>query len=366
MSHEDLLAYLRRTETRILTFLEASDVQRFFAPEDIRDSVLSYLLRPAKRLRPGVLLLACGSLGGESRERLAVPAAAGIELFHTWTLVHDDLIDNDDRRRGQPTVHVAAASSSAERLGLPHHRAAEYGRDVAILAGDVQHGWSVVSFIDCALQMDIEPGLVLHLVRFLQSYVLGNLICGELLDVQYGMRTGQDWSDIDEDAILRMQELKTGVLYEFAAMAGAMLGKNTADSQDRQVHSLRLFARNCGIAFQLQDDVLGVVGDERTLGKPVGSDIREGKKTVIVYEALRNADARQRKLILRTLGDRDASDGDVNSVVALFQVLGGTDRARRLAEDYIAQALPHLDVIPASTHRDLLRAWADLMLAREF
>lgn len=366
MQYNDLFDFLRDVEQRILAYLESSDVRKNFNPQDLSDSVLSYVLRPAKRLRPSVLLMAAGALGGSDRERLAIPAAAGIELFHTWTLIHDDVIDNDKLRRGGPTVHEAMSNIARSRYGLSDQLAWEYGRDVAILSGDVQHGWAISTFSRCGLQGEVDSTLILRLVDYLQSYVLGNLMFGCMLDVQYGMREFSELQGVDEDQIIRMLWLKTGLLFEFAGMAGAVIGQNTADLEDPKVRAITQFASKCGTAFQLQDDILGIVGNEESLGKPVGSDIREGKKTVIVCESLKRADDSQRKRILATLGNRHATPEDVREVAQLFGELNGIQRTRDLAAGYIGDALPHLDALPDTQYKHLLLLWANYMLDRGF
>jgi len=364
--YEELLEYLASTDRRIISVIKSSEASEFFNPEDISRSVFSYIDRPAKRLRPAVLLMASGALGGQEREHAALPAAAGVEVFHTWTLVHDDLIDNDAQRRGGPTVHEAIRAGFHARCDLRADRAAEYGRDVAILAGDMQHGWSIALIADCALQYGVDPALVLKIIKHLQSSVLGNLICGEVLDVRFGMQDLAEQTDIDEAQIVKMLWLKTGVLYEFAGMAGALIGKNTSDFDDPDVRAIARFASACGTAFQLQDDILGVLGDEDSLGKPVGSDIREGKKTVIVHESLKNAQHSQRETILATLGNRSAPPENVQAVTHLFRELGGIARTKSLAARYLQEAIPNLDGIPDSRYKRLLLLWAQFMLDRQF
>jgi geranylgeranyl diphosphate synthase type I len=357
--------YLRTTEKKILEYIHNHEMKYYFRPEDMSESILSYITRPAKRLRPSVLLMACGSLGGEEREVLAIPAAVGVELFHTWTLVHDDLIDNDNLRRGQSTVHVAMSEKSKKTLGLDDRLSKEYGRDISVLTGDMQHGWSTALFVDCALNNHVDPVLILKIIKYLQSYVLGNLVYGEVLDVQYGIRNWTDLPSVEEDQLVNILWLKTGVLYEFSGLAGAMIGKNTPDFEDEQVQSLKKFCSNCGIAFQLQDDVLGIVGDEKQLGKPVGSDIREGKKTVIVYESLKNANDTEKKEILSILGKKSASKEDIEKITYLFHKLGGIERTNALAKIYIEKALPYLNVIDDSKYKELLIHWADFMINRK-
>jgi geranylgeranyl diphosphate synthase type I len=306
--------------------------------------------------------MACGSVGGAIEK--AVPAAAALELFHTWTLVHDDIIDNDATRRGGPTVHEAMAKRYSTLVGLDASRAREYGRDLAILAGDLQHGWAITLLLECFFAHHVEAETILALVRQLDGEVLANVMEGEVLDVQYAMMSGESWQTLSEAEIVRMLWLKTGAVYSFAGLAGAMIGREVSDPADGHAAALAEFASKCGLAFQLQDDVLGIVGDRAVTGKPVGSDIREGKKTVIVLEALKHADAAQRAQILAILGSREASDAEVERVTRLLRDLGGIDRARVLARGYVDEALPHLDVLPPSDYKRLLEAWAGFVIAR--
>jgi len=366
MQYDELFQYLSKIEKRIHSVLKSSHMRTYFKPEDILESVFSYIDRPAKRLRPCVLMMAAGALGGPDREELALPAAVGVELFHTWTLVHDDLIDKDTLRRGGPTVHEAMCTAARIKQSLPAELATEYGWDVAILTGDMQHGWAITSFVDCALESGIDCTLILKLIKHLQSYVLGNLICGEVLDVRYGMHNLTELKDIDESKIVEMLWLKTGVLYEFAGMAGALIGKNTCDFEDDEVQAITQFSSKCGIAFQLQDDILGILGDEASLGKPIGSDIREGKKTVIGYEALKNANESQKKMILSILGNHLATNEQVREVGELFYKLNGIGRTRDLAAKYISDAIPYLNEISDSYYKRLLMLWANYMLDRKF
>jgi geranylgeranyl diphosphate synthase type I len=356
----DFFGELRRREQWVAHCLSDPRFRAWFRPEHLERAVYLYVDRPGKRLRPAVLLFACGAVGGD--EQAAIPAAAGIELFHTWTLVHDDVIDRDAKRRGGPTVHEHGRQVAVDELGLDPHQAIEYGNDLAILAGDVQQGWSVCLFSELAAR-GVSADVVLSLITRLESYVVNELIRGELLDVQFASMA---IDQVNRDAILEMLRLKTGVLYEFAAMAGAMIGLGTPDVEHPIVRSIGRFASHCGTAFQLQDDILGLIGDERSLGKRVGSDIREGKATLIACHAFDQANDTQRDLLTRVLGDRDASEHDVAQATRLLQDLGGVEYAVALAKEHVAQAIPCLDDMEPSAGKDLLLAWADYMVERTF
>ena len=357
----DLLEELGKRERWVNEYFRQPRFREWFRPQDLRDAVFAYLERPAKRLRPAVLLWSCGAVGGD--EQSVMPAAAGVEMFHTWTLVHDDLIDNDDLRRGGPTVHKLAAAFASDKLGYDKRKSAEYGRDLAVLTGDSQHAWMISLFCECALQAGIDPKVLVDIIYYLESHVVNTLIEGETLDVQYAHTPIEKLSPED---IVHMLWMKTGVLYEFAARAGAMLGLDSSDDSDPRVAALSRFASRCGTAFQLQDDILGLMGKESQLGKPIGSDVREGKKTTIVYFALKSASERDRRFLLSALGSRDASASDVEKATKLMVSLGAVQRTADLALEHINKALPELEALPDTPYKDLLAAWAHFMIEREF
>lgn len=355
-----LLAELAVRRERVYEYLQAAVKGADLRSMHLGDALASYVERPGKGLRAGVLLFACGAAGGA--EARAVPAAAAVELYHVWTLVHDDIIDRDDLRRGRPTVHAAFAQRAQQDLRLDDADAAHYGLTQALLAGDLQQGLAAALLTETATKQGVSAALVVRLIAELFGAVETQLVDGEALDVQFSL---QDPAAVDEAAILDMMEKKTGALYAFAAAAGACIGRDAWQPEHPVVAALSSFARNCGIAFQLQDDVLGVVGDAAVTGKPVGSDMREGKRTLIVRAALGEANAAQRAKLLGVLGNHAASDAQVAETTRLLQDLGGVAYARSLARDYVAQAHSALAAVPQSRYRDLLHALADFVLDRD-
>ena len=209
--------------------------------------------------------------------------------------------------------------------------------------------------------MGRDARVIIDLIYHLESHVVNTLIEGETLDVQYAQTPIEQLSRED---IVHMLWMKTGILYEFAARAGAMLGLNTSDAKHPHVAALTRFASSCGTAFQLQDDILGLMGQEEKLGKPIGSDVREGKKTTIVYFALKSASQADRKFLLSVLGNRDASPADVTRATDMMVSLGAVDRTADLALEHINKALPELAVLPDSTYKELLTEWAHYMISR--
>jgi geranylgeranyl diphosphate synthase, type I len=334
-----------------------------FAPEDMREAVTSYFASGGKRLRPAVLLFCVGAVGGD--ERNALCAAAATEIFHTWTLVHDDIIDRDPIRRGAPTVHerFRVKPSTRELYGDDEAEARHYGVSVAVLAGDVQHGWGISLMSELTSKYGISAECTLMLINTLDTRVLCTLVDGEMLDVQYSRVPIEK---LTAEQIESMLWKKTGALYEFCGEAGAAIGLDTPDLKHPLCAALGKFCSACGTAFQLQDDILGIVGNEKILGKPVGSDIREGKRTLIVQHAYQNASVSERRLILSTLGNAQAESGQISQVTELFVKLGSIAFTADLARQRVDTALTYLENVPPSFHRELLADWAHLMIEREF
>jgi len=361
MEYEIFLEELSKRKQIVYDYLTSSRFRELFRPEHIRDSVYSYMKQGGKSLRPAVLLFSCGAVGSD--EEKAIPAAAAIEVFHTWTMVHDDIIDRDSKRRGGPTVHEDFRKRALNELGYDNLEASHYGLSIAMLAGDMQQGWAVSILSELSSLNGIEPNLVLYLIRDSEMRVQSTLIEGQVLDIQYSKLS---IDSLDQDQILDMLWKKTGVLYEFASKAGAMLGLNTVDDRHWLVLAISSFASKCGIAFQLQDDILGIVGDEKVLGKPVGSDIREGKRTVILHQAFKNANGKQRSQLMEIFGNEQASDQDIDLAKRLLRELGGIEYAKNLARSYVKDSLTDLHKIPQSRYKDLLYLWAEYMINREF
>jgi geranylgeranyl diphosphate synthase type I len=356
-----LLEEVKKRKECVHQYLKIKDRPDKFLPEDIYRGMHSYLGIGGKSLRPAVCLFCCGAVGGD--EEKALPAAAAIEVYHTWTLVHDDIIDRDPLRRGVPTVHEELKERAAKRLGLKGEEARHYGTSIAILAGDLQQGWTIALLTELVRERGVNPILVLQLILDLEIDVQSALIEGEALDVQYSK---MPMEALNEDKIISMLWKKTGALYQFAGRAGAMIGIDQPNNKHPYVEALSQFASNCGIAFQLQDDILGILGNEKTLGKPIGSDIREGKRTVIVYHALKNAGRPEKSLLLKTLGNPKAAPSQIKKATELLKKLGGIDYTIELAQKYVRKAIGSLEPLPDSEYKRLLMQWANYMVNREF
>ncbi len=227
-------------------------------PERLLDSMRYSLLAGGKRLRPVLVLSWCSLLGGDANA--AMPFAASLECIHTYSLIHDDLpaMDDDDLRRGRPSNHK------------------QFDEATAILAGDGLLSEAFVLMTEAAVQNGLPAERVLKAVNVLgRAAGSGGMVGGQTVDMEFTGREGQ----VPLEELQKMHAMKTGALITAACECGAIL----SGAPEEDVRNARKFGRAVGVAFQIVDDVLDVVGDEATLGKPVGSDAEQGKST---YPAL--------------------------------------------------------------------------------
>ncbi|WP_373286774.1 polyprenyl synthetase family protein [Sulfodiicoccus acidiphilus] len=291
------------------------------------------LLGGGKRLRPLILVAVSDILGGE-REK-ALYAGASVEVLHSFTLVHDDIMDQDQLRRGKPTVHVL------------------WGVPMAILAGDLLHVKSY-QLIQMALRGKSSETVLRALDTLTRAVVV--ISEGQAKDMEFESR-----SDVTEAEYIDMISKKTAELFATSAELGGVL----AEADEDKLRKLREYGINLGIAFQIADDILGLTGDEKELGKPVFSDIREGKKTILVIKALHEGSERQRKIILTALGNRSSSRDELAAAANVLRDLS-LNYALKLAEEYSNKSLSALDSlnIASGPQAQFLRDLATLVVRR--
>ncbi|OGB85320.1 hypothetical protein A2994_01660 [candidate division Kazan bacterium RIFCSPLOWO2_01_FULL_48_13] len=352
----DLQAELQEKSRLIADYILNSPFKSQITPKYIADGAGLYTLRGGKMLRPAILMLACEAAGGDPK--LALPAAAAIEMSHTWTLVHDDLIDNDNLRRGGPSVHAYYRELNRPKI-KDSAELEQYARSMAMLVGDVQQAWAMSMINELSDQVNTE--VFRYIIREMTNYWVPRVMSGEALDLEYSQLS---LDEVTEEMILGMLAQKTASTFGFAGQAGAMIGINKLDKQHPTVQTIQQICLEAGLAFQLRDDILGIVGDEKELGKPVGSDIREGKKTVIIAHAYRVADASQKQLLLSVLGNERASAVEVERVHTILKELGSIDYAASVANKYAGQARAALNKLSDSRARQLFGKWIDFIVNR--
>ena len=339
----------------VAEIIRDESLQPAFAPPQLRQAVLAYPLSGGKALRPALLAWACRALGGSLPA--ALRAGAAVELYHTYTLVHDDVIDRDALRRGNPSAHALMEEEGRKQFGL-NHEAAHYGLSMAILAGDCQQCWAI-TLLATLPELGVDPCVTLRLVHQLQRVVGPAIVEGEARDIQLPFLPV---AEVAEEDILHMMRTKTSALFCFCGWAGGLLARG---GEDTEVRALAEYGERAGTAFQLQDDVLGLVGSEQKLGKPVGNDLREGKRTLIIALAWGRADEAERAQLSAVLGHDGASHEDIVAATQLLRRLGAIDDVKAMAARCLQDALHCLDTLPENDGVRLLRELAETMVKRE-
>ena len=350
---------LKQISGEVERILKSSSFPEKIEPEFLRSAVLDYPLRGGKRLRPAVLIWSCRMLGGALLISLYPACAAAV--FHNWTLVHDDIIDDDDFRRGVKTCHRSLGGYGRENYGLDDSGAAAFGLNFALLAGDLQQGWAN-SLLQESVRHGVSAELALSLMDRLQNYVNRELITGEALDVELSLRNPLT---VRPAEVERMFELKTGVLLRYCAESGAMIALNDAAGASREVNTLGRLAMSVAVAFQMRDDYLGIFGDEAKFGKPVGSDLSEGKITLLLLKSLENLPESGRSELLGSLGHSSYNMDELNRVRELMVDSGAVDFVQKREEELSAAALAWLGELPENEYNQYWRELINYLLHRE-
>jgi octaprenyl-diphosphate synthase len=280
-----------------------------------------------KRVRPAVLLMA-SRLSGYRGDR-AILYAAVVEFIHTATLVHDDIIDDAELRRGRLSVH------------------SRWGNDITVLLGDYLY----IKSMALALTHD-----ALEVIRLLCDVTL-RMIEGEL----YQLTKNGD-ADITEDEHFDIIRRKTAYLFGGCAQIGGMLGKVTSEREE----ALREYGFNLGIAFQLVDDLLDFTGDTEAVGKPIGSDLREGKVTLPLIHLLRqSSDGLGSRIVRDIIASRSVTPEQWAELLRCLKDHASIDYAYRRAVEFADRAKKPLYAFPPSSERDALLALPDYVLSRD-
>ena len=270
-------------------------------PKKLYDAAGHLIVNGGKRLRPYMVITSCQILGGKSST--AMIAASAVEMVHNFTLVHDDIMDNDEMRHGVPTVH--------KKFGMP----------IAILAGDVlfSKAFQIIS------ESKLSPNANTHLISRLAKACVD--VCeGQLLDIKMA-----DEKRIPTEAeYITMIGKKTAALFDVSCAMGAICATN----KPKDISNLSNFGRNLGIAFQITDDLIGVMGDPKVTKKPVGNDLREGKKSLPILMAIKLAKGNEKKIILKAFGNSKISKKDLNKAVEVIRSLGIEEKVRNQALKY--------------------------------
>ena len=295
-----------------------------------------FIARGGKRTRPAMAMLACEAVGEEPRKALA--SGCAIEVFHAAALIHDDIMDGSVLRRGQPCAHIL------------------YGSPLAINAGDYALGLVCTIVVRDPLLDDTTKLAVLNVIGEMSE----RTVEGQALDVGW---VRDDIFDLTPDDYLDMALGKTGYYSGIAPLrVGALIGGAT----DSEIEALAGFGKNCSIAFQIQDDLLNILGDVDTMGKDYLTDVHESKRTLMVIHCLAEAEPQDRERLTHLLRLRnDKSLEEATEVVELLKRHGSVEYAQMMASELIVQARSYLEALPDSQARDILASMAGYFLERQ-
>jgi geranylgeranyl diphosphate synthase type II len=297
-------------------------------PKGLYEPIGYTLASGGKRIRPTLALIASALFGGKEEEVL--PAALALEVFHNFTLLHDDVMDRAQVRRGRPTVHV------------------KWNDNTAILSGDQM-------LIEAYRLLSKVPADKLPQVLTWFNDMATGICEGQQYDVDF-----EQMSDVRIADYMKMIALKTSVLLAYALKIGAYI----AGATDAQQEALYQFGLHIGLAFQMQDDILDVYGDPKTFGKAIGGDICCNKKTFLLLTAMNTADAASKAELEQWLRTTDRDQEKIAAVTAIYNRLGVREAAEAVMEEHTATALEQLDKLPQNTATDRLRALAEKLVTR--
>lgn len=300
-------------------------------PQSLYEPIKYTMSQGGKRIRPVLTLLSYYMFRDDIRQ--ALPCAMGLEMYHNYTLLHDDLMDNADMRRGNMTVHK------------------KWDANTAILSGDSMLVLSYQLMSQCPQEM---------LQQVIDTFTITALEIGEgqQYDMDFEKRT-----DVTEEEYIEMIRLKTSVLLACAAKIGAILAGASSEEQN---HAYR-FGEQLGLAFQLQDDFLDVYGDEKVFGKKIGGDITSNKKTYMLIKALERAEGIDRQQLEYWIEAQEFDRSEkVNAVTEIYTRLGIDTLAKERIDKYFTSALDNLDAISAPAERKAeLLSFVQQMMRRE-
>ncbi len=297
-------------------------------PASLYDPCKYIITSGGKRLRPYMVLLSSKAAGGNFED--AYNAAVAVELLHNFTLVHDDIMDKADKRRGRETVHI------------------KFGLNPAILAGD-----NLVAVAYRNLLKDCR----INTAEIMDSFTTG------LIEVCEGQSYDTDFEtqeNVTIDQYKLMIQKKTAAMVEMCCAVGGYL----ANADEKIIKALKTFGLNLGMAFQIQDDLLDILADEAKFGKVVGGDLVEGKKTYIFLKALEFAEGDDKKLLLEVVKNKGIDKSMVPMYRNLYIKLGVIEDARSLMNDYNDIALKALDVLPDTEAKENLIWLANMLIKR--
>ena len=283
-----------------------------------------------KRVRPLLSLFACEAVGGTWKN--ALPAALAVEILHNFTLVHDDIMDASDSRRGRTTVHK------------------KWNDNVAILVGDALVAVAYHALLESKIKRQAE-------ITKLFTDGLLEVCEGQMFDMEFEQN-----NSVTVDKYLLMIEKKTGALLKMSAAIGGVIG----NADTGQLEALRQFGTFLGLAFQIQDDLLDIQADTAKIGKPMYNDIKTGKRTYLLLYANEHVQHNQKSILKKVLDRSVKSNKEIDKVLEVYDKTKAAEAARGAVEHYTIEAEKCLTHLTGDGRSENLRFFARMLLGRDY
>jgi geranylgeranyl diphosphate synthase type I len=308
-----LAEYTAQSTPVLAAFLESKAKE---LPAVLYEPLREYVLRRGKRLRGALVML--GARAGDQAAHFAMNASLACELLHAYLLIHDDFMDRDELRRGGPTLHISLGRKYGEHLG----------GSLALLLGSLLQSWAH----ELLFSTQVHEDRLVEAAKLFES-AIGEVTIGEMLDLEASQR------ESTAEEVLEIERRKTGgYTFELPLLLGATL----AGAPPATREALRNYARPLGQAFQIADDLLGTFGSQEQTGKPTSSDLREGKRTLLVIRTLEKASPQDAAMLRSLLGKADLTEEQAGQARELMLRTGAVAAARADAAQLCSDALSAL------------------------
>lgn len=310
-----------------------------------------FTMRGGKRIRPSFTYFGYIAAGGRNKKKL-LEVCKYIELIHSSLLIHDDIIDKDTIRRGKPTIHILCKRKYNKKNALRDSR--HIGISFAIVLGELSLGLGYEILTDISFPDRVKIR-ALHIL----NEMIFHVGAGQMLDIDLAMR-----DRVTRNDILKVHIYKTA---KYTVEAPLCIGAVLAGAGSKRLEVLKRYAIPLGIAFQIQDDILGLFGDEDKLGKPIGSDLREGKQTLLIFKALEKANKQEQRVIHNTLNNSNITLEQIKEIRRIVIKTGSLDYSKKLARKLALEAKEALEGARlVSEGKDFLIGVAEYLIDREY
>ncbi|MFX1363605.1 MAG: polyprenyl synthetase family protein [Promethearchaeota archaeon] len=313
--------------------------------KDYYSELKNYFLSGGKRIRPLLCIATYNAFNEKNDEKIVLPSV-GVEFLHNASLIHDDIIDKDDFRRGKPSFHFRFRNYH-RKYKLKKMIDFDFGYSIGIIGGDSAYFLGLESY----LLNEFEKDLNLKAIDYYKQAFI-EIANGVLIETDMVNKKNLTMADY-----IKMISLKTGALIEKSVLIGA----NYAKVNEGSLKDLSIYGINLGVIFQIIDDILGTFGDEKVTGKPTDGDIREGKKTCLLIEALNKLDGSKKNKLNQLIEKPDMTPDDVQEIKNLFQEAGVINSCRGLAKSYFNEAKSSLDRLSKVINESELEFYENLL-----